>query len=296
MLEQFVLLALRNFTTSVVSYRADRRRRINGALGADLDWLQDEFGYEIDGEGGLRPPPVYRRDITESDRVRFDAIAARLKEAELEFDRERIDTVAFPPGYHRPNGDLRIITPEDVLKRAQAALTDHYVVHNRRPGPLALETYRDTREDALVFKDIIPDLLVRLPEDLNPIEGLRWVEEIFKSVVQAISGLSSNVALTQPGVIDKGAALDQRDPVEELRRAGRATPARLVEFMKDRRSAEFNDIAEYVHYDECAEPSTIRQNIKRTNDLLMELGFHFEFVTRDSRVFKRDVSKGYPSP
>jgi hypothetical protein len=78
------------------------------------------------------------------------------------------------------------------------------------------------------------------------------------------------------------------DPVTELRKKKRRIPAALVEFMRDRESAEFEDIAQYVHGDSLTSEGAIRKNVERTNNYLIEMRSRLNFITRSSRVYKQE--------
>jgi hypothetical protein len=63
----------------------------------------------------------------------------------------------------------------------------------------------------------------------------------------------------------------------------------LVEFMADRRTATFEEIAREVHRYPGTEDSTVRSNVSRTNDSLKAMGAPFEFRDSDRAVTKYDV-------
>jgi hypothetical protein len=76
------------------------------------------------------------------------------------------------------------------------------------------------------------------------------------------------------------------DPVAELRRKGAATQAALVEFMTNRKSATFEEIARHVHGDVQTSESAIRKNVSRTNVSLIEMRIPLKFSVGSSCVFK----------
>jgi hypothetical protein len=78
------------------------------------------------------------------------------------------------------------------------------------------------------------------------------------------------------------------DPVAKLRRKGAATQAALVEFMKNRESATFADIARHVHGDDETSDEAIRKNVSRTNDSLIELGIPLRLSVASGYVFKEE--------
>ena len=67
--------------------------------------------------------------------------------------------------------------------------------------------------------------------------------------------------------------------------------ARLVEFMKEKREAEFLHIGNAVHDDEDISNSAIKNNVSRTNESLAELKVPLSFKCANDRVFKQESAE-----
>ena len=76
--------------------------------------------------------------------------------------------------------------------------------------------------------------------------------------------------------------------VGKLRKNRARTQAALLEFMKSRQSAEFQDIALHVHGDDNASDRAIRANLKRTNEALGAEGLPIRFSVGAGFVFKEE--------
>jgi hypothetical protein len=76
------------------------------------------------------------------------------------------------------------------------------------------------------------------------------------------------------------------DLVLSLRNKRRAKQARLVEFMADRNSATFTEIAEHVHEDIDTAPETVRKLVSETNRSLGEFESRLRFVVSDQHVLR----------
>jgi hypothetical protein len=86
------------------------------------------------------------------------------------------------------------------------------------------------------------------------------------------------------------------DSVTELRRKGKTTGAALVEYMQNRESAPFDEIAHHVHGDGQTGPNAIRQNIMRTNNALVEMGIPLRCTTSSEYVFKKREAQEHRVP
>ena len=75
---------------------------------------------------------------------------------------------------------------------------------------------------------------------------------------------------------------------EKLRKNRARIQAALLEFMKSRESAEFQDIAHHVHGDNDASDGAIRANVKRTNEALEAERLPIKFVVGSGFVFKEE--------
>lgn len=84
-------------------------------------------------------------------------------------------------------------------------------------------------------------------------------------------------------------AIDYADIANRLRKAGKRTPAMLVEYMADKSHASPDDIAFWVHGNAQVSPDAIRKNVERTNDFLAEIGSRLSFRFVSERVF-REIS------
>ena len=73
-------------------------------------------------------------------------------------------------------------------------------------------------------------------------------------------------AIDRGTVTPEAHAIDYKALVDTLRRGGKATQARLVEFMAGRDSAPCEDVGREVHDDKDASERTVRMNARRTND------------------------------
>jgi hypothetical protein len=69
----------------------------------------------------------------------------------------------------------------------------------------------------------------------------------------------------------------------------RKLQAALVEYMSDRRSATYDDVAHNVHGDDTTGGGAIEQLVLRTNETLVELGASFYFRCGGEHVFKDPV-------
>jgi len=78
----------------------------------------------------------------------------------------------------------------------------------------------------------------------------------------------------------------EADLVTMLRKIGRPTQARLVEFLVGRREALSVEIADEVHDDSEISSKGIGKNVSRTNDSLVEFGSRIRYRFASSRVFK----------
>ncbi len=96
----------------------------------------------------------------------------------------------------------------------------------------------------------------------------------------------------RPGRSDGGAPptptieMTEVDAIQELKKKGASTKAALVEFMLERTSASFDDVAQHVHGDNTTSDGTIRTNASKTNDFLVEFGVPIKFTTGSGCVFK----------
>jgi hypothetical protein len=76
------------------------------------------------------------------------------------------------------------------------------------------------------------------------------------------------------------------DVVKVLRKRRATTQAALVEYMKDRESAMFPEVASRVHGDDQTSDEAIRKNVDRANDALIERGVPIRFRTAAGHVWK----------
>jgi hypothetical protein len=80
--------------------------------------------------------------------------------------------------------------------------------------------------------------------------------------------------------------LTEQDLADELRRLGRGTRARLVEFMIDKTSEDEQDVAEHVHDNKKASGKAIALNCNRTSEDAEGLGVPFRYALSAGKVFK----------
>jgi hypothetical protein len=76
-----------------------------------------------------------------------------------------------------------------------------------------------------------------------------------------------------------------------LRKAGKRTLAPLLEFLKDRESASFEEVAEQVFEGDQTEDATIRQAISRLNKELVEKQVPLHFRVESGYVYKEIQSR-----
>jgi hypothetical protein len=76
------------------------------------------------------------------------------------------------------------------------------------------------------------------------------------------------------------------DPLRELRRQRKPTRAALVEYMWDRDSATYEEIATHVHGDVQTSGDAIWKNVQRTNEDLAEMAFPIRYRCASSMVHK----------
>jgi hypothetical protein len=78
---------------------------------------------------------------------------------------------------------------------------------------------------------------------------------------------------------------------DELRKAGKPTQARLIEFMSDKPKATVQDVGEYVHDDSSVKDKTIAANAKRANDWLAENRVPLSLRVASGFVFREIAPK-----
>jgi hypothetical protein len=137
---------------------------------------------------------------------------------------------------------------------------------------------------------LLPSELDAFQQALSMIEPL--AVELRRRTVAAESSAGPNVAadheITPPSrkaipatSADLANALKKRHPRAR-------TQILLVEYMEDRRSATFQEIAEHVHDDPETSDEAIRQNVTRTNESLADLQAPGRFRVRSGRVLKKE--------
>ena len=90
--------------------------------------------------------------------------------------------------------------------------------------------------------------------------------------------------VARPGMVQSLSI--EEELIETLRRAKKSKQANLVEFMSNRTSADFQEVADRVYGDDMTEENTIRQLVKRTNDSHIESGSSIRYRVASGRVFK----------
>jgi hypothetical protein len=100
---------------------------------------------------------------------------------------------------------------------------------------------------------------------------------------------STPEAAAPPAVLapEQPAAPASADPVRELRRQGKPNRAALVEYMRDRDSATYEEIAKHVHGDNQTSEATIRKNVERTNEELAAMASPTRYHCASSMVHKK---------
>ena len=88
-----------------------------------------------------------------------------------------------------------------------------------------------------------------------------------------------------------GPVIDYKTIIASLRMGRKPVQARLVEFMKEKREAEFLHIGNAVHDDEDISNSAIKNNVSRTNESLAELKVPLSFKCANDRVFKQESAE-----
>jgi hypothetical protein len=86
-----------------------------------------------------------------------------------------------------------------------------------------------------------------------------------------------------------GDELTDDELVNELRSLGKAEPAALVEFMKDKKFADYDTIKEKVHGNPTVSDEAVRKLIERTNKAIQHLAWPFTFRTASGLVVKESV-------
>jgi hypothetical protein len=81
------------------------------------------------------------------------------------------------------------------------------------------------------------------------------------------------------------------DPASELRRLRKPIQAALVEYMRNRDSATFDEIKFHVHGDEQVSDVAVRQNVFRTNESLGERKVPMRFSASSGFVYKETWSE-----
>jgi hypothetical protein len=78
--------------------------------------------------------------------------------------------------------------------------------------------------------------------------------------------------------------------IDSLRRERKHNPAALVEYMRGRETAPFDDIKDQVHGSK-VEDGAVRKLVSETNKLMIEKGSKIHFCTRGGHVFRNDSSE-----
>jgi hypothetical protein len=169
----------------------------------------------------------------------------------------------------------------------------------------ARNVYIGARERAILFETVVPQIRTRLPIRDDYVLGLMEIRDWFavaatdyaeqpstvlplaaKSIAQSSGNESSYRYRTPEG--NQGS-----EPVAKLvhllrkHRPRAGTQIALVEFMQERESAPFEEIAHHVHGNDETSGAAIRRNVSRTNETLAELKQSINFRTSGSHVIKR---------
>ena len=129
-------------------------------------------------------------------------------------------------------------------------------------------------------------------------DRLRQIQDVIRLLAGDKSRETPQASLSDPGEgtsnpsppsmekLPEAAPIDFDALVAALHQKRKHTPARLVEFMKDRKEATAQEIGKPVHDDDEASDSAIWNNAKRTNDALAAMDSLLSFQFAGGRMYR----------